>query len=315
MKIVILDRVAIGYDTPVDRLSSLGNLCIYDSTSDNEIQERICDADILIVNKVKISCKDLKEAKKLKLICVFATGYDNIDLNAARKHKIAVCNVPAYSTDSVALFTVANVLSLITHQREYNRYVVNGEYSNSGFPNKLSPVYHELRGKIWGIIGLGNIGKAVANVATAFGADVIVYKRNPVKGYKCVDIDTLCKNSDIITVHCPLNSDSRDLINAEKISHMKPSVVVVNAARGAVINEEDVAQAIESGRIGAFGSDVYTTEPFPSHHPFNRIKCFDNVLLTPHAAWGAYEARVRCMNITCDNISAFISGGNHNRVD
>lgn len=315
MKIVVLDRNSLGLDTPLDGLSRFGDVDIYDTTSPEELPDRVKVADILILNKVKITRAVIEGADRLKLICIFATGFDNIDVAAARERCVGVCNVPGYSTDSVALFTLANVLSLYTHLREYNSYVASGEYSASGVPNKLTPVYHEISGKTWGIVGLGNIGRAVARVASALGGNVIAYKRNPVEDFKCVDIDTLCRESDIITVHCPLNDGSRDLINMKRLSLMKKDVVIVNEARGPVVNERDVAEAIKSRMIGAFGSDVYSSEPFSTDHPFYEIKDYCNVLFTPHAAWGAYEARCRCINVICDNISSFLCGGRENRVD
>lgn len=315
MKIVVLDRNSLGLDTPLDGLSRFGDVDIYDTTSPEELPDRVKVADILILNKVKITRAVIEGADRLKLICIFATGFDNIDVAAARERCVGVCNVPGYSTDSVALFTLANVLSLYTHLREYNSYVASGEYSASGVPNKLTPVYHEISGKTWGIVGLGNIGRAVARVASALGANVIAYKRKPVADFKCVDIDTLCRESDIITVHCPLNDESRDLINMKRLSLMKKDVVIVNEARGPVVNERDVAEAIKSRMIGAFGSDVYSSEPFSTDHPFYEIKDYCNVLFTPHAAWGAYEARCRCINVICDNISSFLCGGRENRVD
>ena len=314
MKIAVLDRISVGLDTPLSGLEKFGEVIIYDQTSEDEIFERVSDVDIIVINKVRITETVIRSAKKLKLICIFATGYDNIDINAAKEYGVGVCNVPGYSTDSVALFTVANVLSLYTHLREYNEYVTSGEYSKSGIPNKLTPIYHEIKGKTWGIIGLGNIGKAVAEVAKALGARVIANKRTPIDDYECVDIDTLCRESDIITIHCPLNNESRGLINKDRIATMKNDVVIVNEARGAVVNELDIAEAIKKGMIGAFGSDVYSLEPFSTDHPFYEIKDFCNVLFTPHAAWGSYESRLRCISIICDNISAYISGDRKNRV-
>ena len=315
MKIVVLDRDSLGLDTPLDGLSVFGEIEVYDRTSAEEIEERVSDAEIIILNKVKITESVLSSAKKLKLVCIFATGYDNIDLCAARKYGVGVCNVPGSSTDSVALFTLATVLSLYTHLGEYNAYVRSGDYSASGVPNKLTPVYHEIKGKTWGIIGLGNIGRAVARIAEALGARILANKRTPVEDYRCVDIDTLCAESDIITIHCPLNEGTRNIINEDRIALMKKDVVIVNEARGAVINERDVAEAIKKGMIGAFGSDVYSTEPFNTNHPFYEIKDYCNVLFTPHAAWGSYESRLRCINVICDNIASFVSGGSLNRVD
>lgn len=315
MKIVILDRDSLGLDTPLEGLSRFGDVTVYDKTESSEVADRVSGADCIILNRVKITEEVLRNAEGLKLICIFATGYDNVDIGAARKYGVGVCNVPGYSTDSVALFTVATVLALYTHLREYNAYVTSGEYSASGIPNKLVPVYHEIAGKTWGIVGLGNIGKAVARVAEALGAKVIANKRTPTDEYECVDIDTLCRESDIITIHCPLNDESREMINKKRISLMKKDVVIVNEARGAVVNERDITDAVKMGMIGAFGSDVYSREPFTTDHPFYEIKDFCNVLFTPHAAWGSYESRNRCIGIICDNISSYLSGGRSNRVD
>lgn len=315
MKITILDRASLGADLALDELAAIGELTVYDSTSPYELNSRVKDADVLILNKAKITDETLANANSLKLICITATGFDNVDVIAARARGVGVCNVPGYSTDSVALITVATTLSLLTHLRTYNRYVTGGAYAASGVPNKLDPVYHEIRGLKWGIIGYGNIGRAVADVARALGAEVIVNKRTPVDGVRCVDIDTLCCESDIITIHCPLNEGTRNLINADRISKMKPGVIIVNEARGAVVSDSDITESIEMGRIGAFGSDVYTTEPLPADHPFNRIMNRDNVLLTPHCAWGAYESRARCLAIVCENIRAFLEGKILNRVD
>ena len=315
MKIVILDRAAIGLDTPLSVLNKFGEVICYDSSDPVEAKVRSFDADIIILNKVKITRDILESSPSLKLVCVFATGYDKIDLVAARELGIAVCNVPGYSTDSVALFTLSTVLALTSHLLEYNSFVKSGEYSASGSPNRLVPVYHELRGKTWGIIGYGNIGRAVAKVAEVFGAKVIVNKRTPCDDAVCVDIDTLCRESDIITIHCPLNEGTRSLINEARINIMKSDVIVVNEARGAVVDEAAIAKAVLDNKIAAFGCDVYSTEPFGKDHPYSSIMQLPNVLLTPHAAWGSYEARERCINIIADNISSFIDGNILNRVD
>ena len=315
MKIVILDRAAMGMDTPMEVLNQFGDVMCYDSSTPEEAKLRSLDADVIILNKIKITREIMDASEKLKLVCVFATGFDNIDISAAREKGIAVCNVPGYSTESVTLFTVATVLALCSHIIEYNGFVRSGEYSSSGVANRLTPVYHNIAGKTWGIIGYGNIGKAVGRVAEALGARVIVYKRNPINDAECVDIDTLCRESDIITVHCPLNDQSRNLINEEMFSLMKPNVILVNEARGAVLDEEAVAKAVEDGKIAAFGSDVYSIEPFGIDHPYSRIKNLPNVLLTPHAAWGSYEARERCINVIAQNINSFLNGNSLNRVD
>ena len=315
MKIVVLDRGALGTDTPLEELSSFGEVEVYDTSTEAEAIVRVCNAEVIITNKVKINKAVISAAKNLKLICVFATGYDNIDVNYAKEQGVAVCNVPGYSTESVVLFTLATVLSLVTNLREYNDYVRSGAYTESGIANRLTPVYHELRGMTWGIVGCGNIGGAVARVAKALGANVIVNKRTPTDEFVCVDIDTLCRESDIITLHCPLNDGTRNLINRERIAAMKQNAILVNEARGAVVDDEAITEAILGEMISGFGSDVFTTEPFGKDHPFYRIKDLRNVLLTPHAAWGAYEARARCMSIICDNIRSFINGETLNRID
>ncbi len=315
MKIVVLDRKAIGYDTPLSPLQELGELVVYDATDNYQVAERLYEADVVVLNKVRITREVIEQAKGLKLICVFATGYDNIDLASARERGVAVCNVPAYSTESVALYTMTTVLALYTHLNEYKEYVSDGRYSSSGSPNLLEPVYHEMQGKVWGIVGLGNIGKRVAQFANAFGAKIIATKRTKVDNYECVDIDTLCQRADIITVHCPLNQETRSIINKDRIKLMKKDVIIVNMARGAVLDEDAVAEAVLEGKVGAFGCDVYSKEPFDLTHPYNKILSKKNVIFTPHCAWGSYEARERCINIIADNIKAFFSGKIQNRVE
>ncbi len=315
MKITVLDKTALGPDTPFELLYTVGDVTMFDTTPPELILERIDGADVIIINKVKITREIIMAAKTLKLICVFATGFDNIDVNAARERGIGVCNVPGYSTDSVALYTVATTLSLVTHLTEYTRYVKCGAYTRSGVPNNLIPVYHEIKGKTWGIIGLGNIGRAVAKVALALGANVIVNKRTPVSDFECVELEELCRRSDIISIHCPLTPKTESIINKRTIALMKDDVILVNEARGAVVNERDVTDAVLSGKLGGFGTDVYSKEPFDQAHPYNEIMALDNVILTPHAAWGSYESRKRCMEIIVDNIKCFLEGKIQNRVD
>ena len=315
MKIAILDRSTLGYDTPLDKIEELGEVLSYDTTTQSEIYERTRDVEVIIVNKIKITRDIIKNAERLKLICVFATGYDNIDVCAASEFSVGVCNVPGYSTQSVALFTVATVLALVTHLKEYNRYVTSGEYSRSTSANRLIPVYNEIYGRTWGIIGYGNIGRVVGNAARSLGAKVIVNKKHDDPTLECVSVDELCRLSDIITIHCPLNDETRALINESRISLMKKNVIIVNSARGAVLCEDAIARAVIEGRIGAFGSDVYAIEPFGKDHPYTEIMERDNVLLTPHCAWGAYEARERCAGVIADNIKAYFSGKILNRVD
>ena len=315
MKITVLDKKTMGDDISFAPIESYGKLVAYDISPAELIPERVTDADVIILNKAKITADVIAAAKNLKLICVFATGYDNIDLAAAKEAGVAVCNVPGYSTDSVTLYTIATVTALASRLITYRSAVSSGEYTAIGSPNKISPAFNDLRGKTWGIIGYGNIGKSVAEVAKAFGANVIVNKRTPTFDAVCVDVDTLCEKSDIITIHCPLNDDTRGMINADRLARMKKSVILVNEARGAVLDEAAVAKAVEQGEIAAFGCDVYTKEPFPADHPYAAIKDLDNVILTPHSAWASYEARTRCVDIISNNIASYISGDRLNRVD
>ncbi|MBR2931086.1 MAG: hydroxyacid dehydrogenase [Clostridia bacterium] len=315
MNIVILDRDSIGRDLDLTELEGLGSLRIYDTTSPNEVNDRITDADVIILNKVKIGEDNLCSAGSLKLICISATGFDNVDLDAARKHGVAVCNVPGYSTESVVQLTLACALSLVCHLREYNQFVIDGSYSASGLPNRLTPTYHEISGMTWGIIGYGNIGRSVATVARAMGAKVIFNRRTPTGEEGAVDIKTLLKESDIISIHCPLNDSSRGLISSETLKIVKPNAIIINMARGAVVDNDAIVDAVTEGKIGGFASDVFDVEPIGSEHPLMKLASHPNVLLTPHCAWGAFESRCRCLSIIISNIRAFNDGKSQNRVD
>ena len=315
MKIVFLDALALGGDIDLSNFNDLGEVEVYGSSTEEEIKERTVDCDVVITNKLKLNEKTLANAKNLKLICVTATGFDNIDVNYAKGRNIGVCNVVGYSTNNVAQITVGFVLQLINKSKEYQRSVANGYYSECGVANILAPTYHEINGLKWGIVGFGNIGRAVAKVAEALGCEVLVNKREEVSDYKCVDIDTICKECDIITLHTPLNEGTRGLINAQRIASMRDGVILVNVARGAVTDESAVADAVKSGKISGFGCDVYSCEPFGTSHPFYEIKDLDNVLLTPHMAWGSYEARVRLLCEVKENIKAYFDGEIRNRVD
>lgn len=315
MKITVLDRKTMGEDISLASFERYGELEIYDITPTELLAERVRDSEVIILNKAKITADVISAAKNLKLICEFATGYDNIDLDGARRAGVAVCNVPGYSTDSVTLYTIATVTALAAKLVTYRNAVNSGEYTAAGSPNKISPTFCDLRGKTWGIIGYGNIGRSVGRVAEAFGAKIIVNKRTPVDGVECVDLDTLCRESDIITIHCPLTDATRGIIDARRLSLMKNSVILVNEARGAVLDEAAVAEAVSNGEIGSFGCDVYSQEPLTADHPYNKIKHLDNVILTPHSAWASFEARTRCVEIISNNIASFIKGNRLNRVD
>ena len=314
MKIVFLDASTIGADVDLSLFERYGDLKVYPTTSKEEFVERAADCDVIIINKLKVGRENLPYCPNVKLVCITATGFDNIDTEYCRERGIAVCNVVGYSTQNVAQLSVAMVLSLICHLTEYNRSVADGSYTRGGIANILTPVYHEICGKTWGIVGYGNIGKQVGVVAKALGCRVLVYKRTPIEGEECVDIDTLCRESDIISVHTPLNDGTRGLISRERIAMMKSDAILVNVARGAVCDEEAIADAILEGKLGGIGIDVYSKEPFGSDHPMARIAGRDNVILTPHMAWGSYEARNRCCEEIALNIESYLNGGRRNRI-
>ncbi|MDD4124241.1 MAG: NAD(P)-dependent oxidoreductase [Eubacteriales bacterium] len=315
IKIAVLDAATLGDDLELSPLDALGEVAVYQSTAPCEVAERLYGVDVVMLNKIKLNESNLTHAESLKLICIAATGYDNVDIAYCRESGIAVTNVEGYSTDSVCQVTLAMALNLATHIPEYTRYVRDGIYTKSGVANRLIPPYNELAGKTWGVVGLGNIGKKVAAVASAIGCRVVACKRTLEEGYECVDIDTLCRISDIITLHTPLNDGTRNLINRDRLTLMKKHVIIINAARGAVTDEKAVADAVVEGRIGAFGSDVYTAEPFTEDHPFHKIRNYDNVCLTPHMAWGSVEARNRLLNEMIKNIKAFYDGERRYRID
>ena len=263
---------------------------------------------------MKFDREAIDAAKKLRLICVAATGYDNIDTAYCAEKGIAVCNVAGYSSNSVSQLTVAMVLSASVNLSAFRTSVADGTYSNGNVQNILTPVYHELAGKTWGIIGYGGIGQKVGAVAKALGCRVVVNKRMPVDGAECLTLNALLSVSDIVTLHVPLTDMTRGMIGERELSLMKDGAFLVNVARGAVLDEEAVARAVECGKLGFFGCDVYSTEPMPESHPYFRIKDRENVCLTPHMAWGAYEARERCMNEIFKNIRAFLDGEMRNRI-
>ena len=314
MKIVVLDKSTLGEDIDLSHIYALGEVDEFETTAPELIADRIKDADVVIINKIKLNESNLSKADKLKVICVAATGYDNIDTNFCKKAGIAVCNVPGYSTDSVAQVTLSMVLSLVTHLKEYESFVNSGDYSKSGVANKLTPVYHELSSLTWGVVGGGGIGMKVAEIADAFGCKVIICRRKQEGRFPVVDIDTLCKECDIISLHIPLNDETRNMINAERISKMKETAIIVNTARGAVTDEKVLADAIKNGKIGGLGVDVYSVEPFPENHPYTEILGYDNVVFTPHMAWGSYEARNRCVRIMGENIKSYYNGETKNRI-
>lgn len=312
-KIVVLDAGTLGDDLSLLPLEAEGEVTVYRTSPPETVRERIKGADAVILNKVKIGEAQLPEEGAPGIICVAATGFDNIDLEACRRHGVAVANVKGYSSESVMQVTIGLVLSLVTHLSAYCEATADGRYTHGGNANLLVPTYHEVAGMTWGVVGAGKIGSRVADVARALGCRVLTHRRTP-DGVS-VDLPTLLRESDIITIHTPLTPETRGLIGAAEIASMKDGVILVNMARGAVTDEAAVAAAVESGKIGGLGCDVFSIEPFPESHPYYAIRQRDNVLLTPHMSWGAYEARARCLDEMILNMRAFFAGEMRNRVD
>ena len=315
MNIAVLDADTLGLDLDLSPLAEFGEVRIFPSSAPDEIASHIGDCEVAIVNKLKMNAATVGDAPSLRLICVFATGYDNIDLDFCRRRGIAVCNVVGYSTASVAQLTLAMALSLATHLPAFTSHVASGAYSAGGAANCLVPVYHEIAGMTWGVVGYGNIGRAVGKAAKAMGCRVLAYKRTPSPDANVVDLDTLCRESDIISVHLPLNDGTRGLFSAGQTAKIKKGAIFINVARGAVTDEAALAAAVLEGRLGGLGVDVYTAEPFPADHPFYAIRNLPNVCFTPHMAWGSREARERCLSEICENIRVFSAGGVRCRVD
>ena len=306
---VILDAATLGDDLSFAPLEALTHLTVHQLTAPEEIPARIADADIVICNKLRLNETNLS-GSPVKLICVTATGYDNIDVDHCRAHNIAVCNVRGYSTDSVAQLTVAMVLELTMKLSARHAYVQSGGYTRSGVANQLTPAFHELSGKTWGILGAGNIGNKVATIAEAFGCNVLRHRRSG-----GIDLTTLLTESDILTIHTPLTSETRGMIGKTQLAQMKPGAILVNVSRGAVTDEAALADALQSGHLGGLGVDVYSQEPFPEDHPFYPLRLHPNLCLTPHMAWAALEARQRCIDEIAQNIHSFLSNAPRNRVD
>ena len=315
MRIVILDGDTLGPQLDLSPLEALGETEYHAATTPAEIPERLREADVALVNKLRLGRENLAGSDRLKLICIAATGYDNIDVPWCREKGIAVCNVAGYSTDSVAQLTAAMALYLTEHLGAYTAAVRSGRYSRGTTANILSPVYHELRGLTWGVAGYGRIGRRVGEIAEVLGCRVLCWRAHPRPEDPFVPLEELCRRSDILSVHLPLNDATRGLFSRELIALCKPSCLFINVARGAVADEAALAEALTAGRLGGLGIDVYSAEPFPETHPFFPLRDREDVCFTPHMAWGGMETRQRCIREIGENIAAFRRGERRNRVD
>jgi lactate dehydrogenase-like 2-hydroxyacid dehydrogenase len=317
MKIVALERINVGYDVDVSRFHELGEFIEYDFSTADQIKERGQGAEILVINKLPMNENTLRDLTELKLICVTATGTDNVDVDYCKSRGISVCNVKGYSTASVVQHTFAVLFYVFEKLNYYDAYVKSGDYTKNAIYTHFDEHFCELRDKTWGIIGLGEIGRGVAKAAEAFGCKVIYYStsgKNSTTDYKQVDFDTLLAASDIISIHAPLNDSTRNLMTLDAFKKMKETAYLINMGRGPIINEADLAEALEQNLIAGAGLDVLSAEPMRTDNPLLRVKDSKKLLITPHIAWATTEARTRLMEEVRLNIEAYIKGEKRGRV-
>ena len=308
----------MGLDVSMEGIEKLGEATVYPNTTALDVKEKIKDAEIIVANKAPLNEETLKDAPDVKLICEFATGYDNVDLNYCKSRGIKVANIVGYSTDAVAQHTFALCLYVLEKLRHYDDYVKSGTYAAQERFSNFDLPFTELAGKTWGIVGMGNIGKKVAEIAKAFGCKVIFYSasgNSTCTEYERVDFDTLLKESDFLSLHCPLSDKTRGLINLDALKKMKKSAILINVARGPVVNDADLYTALTENLIAGAGLDVTSTEPMKSSNPLSEIMDSGKLIITPHLAWASTEARNRCVSETCKNIEAFLKGENRNIVN
>ena len=305
MKIVFLDAATMG-DTSFSPIEELGEFVCYDYSTPEEAKERVKDCQVLIINKVMVTPELIDAAPDLKLICEAATGVNNIDLEYAASKGIPVRNAIGYSTSSVVQATFMQILSLVGECQYYDDCVKSGKYSDMRIFTDPSVSWTELEGKTIGIIGMGNIGSRVAKVAEAFGMRVCYYSTSGTghcKEYPCLTIDQLLAESDIVSIHAPLNERTNGLLGADELSKMKPSAILVNMGRGGIVDEKALAEAIDSGTIAGAALDVFVKEPVPADNPLLHVKYPQRLRLTPHTAWASTEARDRLVQQIADNIA------------
>ncbi len=307
MKIVFLDAISMG-DTPMDEIAALGDFQCFVSSTAEQARERSKDADVVIVNKILVNREFLDAAPKVKLICEAGTGINNIDVAECEKRGIAVRNVAAYSTDSVAQIAWMHILNLMGRAFHYNTFVQSGEYSHNPVHVDFAHPFTEIAGKTLGIIGMGAIGQKVAAIGKAFGMDVLYYSTSGTahcKDYPCVSLEDLLKRADVISIHAPYNERTAGLIGYDQFKMMKPTAILVNTGRGGIEVEADLARALDEGLIAGAGIDVFVTEPLPADNPLMQIRHKDRIVFTPHSAWNSREARARLATGMANNIKEF----------
>lgn len=311
MKIVVLDGYTLNPgDLSWDSLKELGELTVYERTSPKEVLKRAAGAEVLFTNKVVLDAGTLEKLPDLKYIGVLATGYNIVDVEAASRRGVVVTNIPAYSTQSVAQMAFAHILNIVQRTGHYADEVRNGKWSGQADFCFWDTPLHELDGKKMGIIGFGNTGRATARIAVSFGLDVYAYTSKsatelPADIHKCPSMDELFRKCDIVSLHCPLAEDTREMVDARKLSLMKPTAILINTGRGGLINEQDLADALNGGKIAAAGLDVLSSEPPRADNPLLKAR---NCYITPHQAWATSEARVRLMSLAVNNLKSFMEG-------
>lgn len=305
MKIVFLDAATMG-DVSFEPIARLGEFTTYSSSTPEDARERVKDVDVIIINKILVDKQLIDSAENLKLICISATGTNNIDVEYAASKGIPVKNVAGYSTDSVAQSTFMHILSLIGGSSYFDRSVKSGDYSRSGMFTDPNWNWYELAGKTLGVVGMGNIGRKVAQIAEAFGMKVCYYSTSGTghcKDYPCVPLNELLAASDVVSIHAPLNDRTNGLIGEKELAMMKPSAFLVNMGRGGIVDEKALADAVDAGIVAGAGLDVFVTEPIPEDHPYMKMKHPERMSLAPHVAWASVEARTRLVSMIADNIS------------
>lgn len=318
MKLVILERNSVGTDVDVSCFEKFGEVTCYPNTVAANTSERVKDADIILANKAPLNESTLKDAPNVKLICLLATGFDNVDLAYCKSRSIKVTNVVNYCTSTVAQHTLLLALALSEKIAFYDDYVKSGAYSAQDRFSNFDRTFYDLEGKTWGIIGMGTIGRRVAGLAQAFGCRVIFYSasgKSTCTDYERVEFDTLLQESDILSLHCPLSDRTRGLINQDALSKMKKTAVLVNVARGPVVDTRALCDALVTDRIAGAGLDVLEQEPMAKDNPLARIKDSSKLIITPHMAWASLESRTRLVDAVVKNIEAFLAGENRNVVN
>lgn len=319
MRIVALEIKNIGQDVALDQFKQLGEFETYLNSTPDQMSERCQGADVIIVNKLPVNEKTIGDVDTLKVVLITATGFDNLDIPYLKSRGIKVCNVKGYSTDSVAQHTFALLFYVYEKLRAYDDFVKSGDFSKHDIFTFFDEPFSELKDKVWGIVGLGEIGRRVAKIAKAFGCEVVYYStsgRNSNNDYEQVDFDTLLKISDIVSIHAPLNDKTKNLFDAAAFKKMKKTAVLINVGRGPIVNERDLTDALKNDEIAAAALDVLVKEPMDPNSPFFEIKDSRKLFITPHIAWATREARTRLMMETYYNLKAILDNGEpRNRLD